>query len=60
MSAPVTTKRMAAASPRLKARMAGVVYLLAGLTSVFGQQFVLGRLVVSDDAPVLDDNGSCR
>jgi len=39
------TKRMAEASPRFKARMAGVSYLLGALTSVLGQMVVLGMLV---------------
>jgi hypothetical protein len=50
LSAAVTTERRAEASPRLKARMAGVFYFLEGLTSVLGQQVILGRLVVSGDA----------
>jgi Domain of unknown function (DUF4386) len=44
------TKRIAEASPRLKARMAGVSYLLGSLTSVFGQMVVLGMLVVPGSA----------
>jgi hypothetical protein len=56
MSAGVMTERKAEGSPRLKARMAGVVYFLAGLTSVFGQQIVLGRFVVSGDAAVTAAN----
>ncbi len=43
------TEPIAGASPRFKARLAGVCALLEGLTSVIGQQFVLGRLVVSDN-----------
>src|SRR5216110_2790099 len=39
------TKRIAEASPRFKARMAGVSYLLGALTSVLGQMVVLGMLV---------------
>jgi hypothetical protein len=38
------------ASPRLKARSAGVVYLLAGLTSVIGGMYIPGRFVVAGDA----------
>ena len=38
------------ASPRFKARMAGVFYVLTGLTSVIGEMFVPGRLVVRGDA----------
>jgi hypothetical protein len=44
------TKRIAEASPRFKARMAGVSYLLGSLTSVFGQMVVLGMLVVPASA----------
>jgi hypothetical protein len=50
MSAAVMTERRAAeASPRIKARMAGVFYLLEGLPAVF-QQVVISRLIVSGDA----------
>jgi len=44
------TKPIAEASPRFKARMAGVCYLLGSLTSVFGQMVVLGMLVVPASA----------
>ena len=44
------TKRMAALSPRTKARMAGGFQLLEGLTSPLGQVVVLGRLVVGNAA----------
>ena len=50
MSTVVMTKRIAEASPRFKARMAGVSYLLGSLTSVFGQMVVLGMLVVPASA----------
>jgi hypothetical protein len=43
-------ERVAEASPRFKARMAGVFEVLEGMTSAFGQVFVLGRLVVFSDA----------
>lgn len=36
-------------SPQVYARIAGVFYLLESLTAVFGQFFVLGRLVVHGD-----------
>ena len=50
MSAVVMAERRAAeASPRSKARMAGVLYLLEGLPAVF-QQVVISRLIVSGDA----------
>jgi hypothetical protein len=44
------TERIAEASPRFKARMAGVSYLFGSLTSVFGQMVVLGMLVVPGSA----------
>ena len=50
MSTVLMTKRIAEASPRLKARMAGGSYLLGSLTSVFGQMVVLGMLVVPASA----------
>ena len=43
-------ERIAEASPRFKARMAGVFYLLTTLTRTFVEIFVRNRLVVSDDA----------
>src|SRR5438874_1939851 len=50
MSTVIMTKRMAEASPRFKARMAGVSYLLGALTSVLGQMVVLGMLVEPSSA----------
>jgi hypothetical protein len=50
MSAAVITRRIAGASPRSKARWAGVCEALEGVTSSFGQVLVLGRLVASGDA----------
>jgi len=50
MSAAVMMERIAEASPRLKARIAGVSYLLTTLTRMFVEIFVRNRLVVSDDA----------
>jgi hypothetical protein len=44
------TKRMAAWSPRLKARIAGVFEALEGLTSAGGQVVILGSLVVAGNA----------
>jgi hypothetical protein len=44
------TDRVAEASPRFKARMAGLFYVLTAGTSVFGQMFVLSKLVVEGDA----------
>ena len=43
-------ERIAEASPRLKARMAGVFELLEALTSGFGQVIVPGMLVVAGNA----------
>jgi hypothetical protein len=43
-------ERIAEASPRFKARIAGVFQLLEALTATFGQVIVLGRLVVSGNA----------
>lgn len=42
-------KRMAEASPRFKARIAGTVEALEGLTSTFSEVIVLNRLVVHGD-----------
>jgi hypothetical protein len=50
MSTAVMMERIAEASPRLKARMAGVFELLEALTSGFGQVIVPGMLVVSGNA----------
>jgi integrase len=38
-------RRIAEASPRLEARVAGVFYLLAVLTAAFAEGFVRGRLL---------------
>jgi len=43
-------ERIAEASPRFKARMAGVFQLLEALTAAFGQVIVLDKLVVSGNA----------
>jgi len=40
----VMMERIAEASPRFKARMAGVLYLLSVLTATFTELFVRGRL----------------
>src|SRR5580700_6766808 len=44
------------ASPRSKARMAGVFYLLTGFTSVCGENFIPGKLVVHGDAAATAHN----
>jgi hypothetical protein len=43
-------------SPRLTARLAGLMYILEGLASVFGQMLVPGMLVVSTDAAATATN----
>ncbi|HEY7124179.1 MAG TPA: DUF4386 domain-containing protein [Ktedonobacterales bacterium] len=50
------TKRMAAWSPRLKARIAGVFEALEGLASAGGQVFILGSLVVAGNAAATASN----
>jgi hypothetical protein len=49
------TERIAEASPRFKAKIAGVVYLLYFLTAIFGEFFISG-LVVSGDAAATANN----
>jgi len=56
MSTPVVMERIAGASPRLKARIAGVFYLLTILTRMFVEISVRNRLVVSDDAAATATN----
>jgi len=56
MSTAVTMERIAATSPRLKARIIGVFYLLTILTGIFAQGFVSGRLVVDGDAAATATN----
>ena len=50
MSTAVMTERIAETSPRFKARITGVLYLLTILTGIFAQGFVSERLVVDGDA----------
>jgi hypothetical protein len=44
MSAAVMMKRIAEASPRFKARIAGALYLLSVVTAALTELFVRGRL----------------
>jgi len=44
------TERIAETSPRLKARITGVLYLVTMLTGIFAQGFVSERLVADGDA----------
>jgi hypothetical protein len=55
MNTPVMTERIAEASPRPRARITGVVYLLYFLTAVCGEFFMRG-LVVSGDAAATATN----
>ena len=50
MSTAVMTERIAETSPRLKARITGVLYLVTMLTGIFAQGIVSERLVADGDA----------
>jgi hypothetical protein len=56
MGTAVMMERIVEASPRSKARIAGVFYLLTTLTRMFVEIFVRNRLVVSDDAAATATN----
>ena len=50
------TERIAEASPRLRARMAGVLYLIAGMTFSYAAGSAGGKLVVYSDAAATANN----
>lgn len=50
MSAAITARRIGEMSPRFKARIAGVLYLIAGIAGGFAEVLVRGKIVVRGDA----------
>src|SRR5882762_10397650 len=56
MSTAVMMERIAEVSPRCRARIAGVFYVITILARVIAEAFVRNRLVVSDDAAAIATN----
>jgi len=56
MTAAVMMERVAEGSPRFKARIAGLFYLLYILMGVFGEFFINGKLIVDGDALATANN----
>ena len=56
MSTAVMMERIAEVSPRCRARIAGVFYVITILARVIAEAFVRNRLVVSDDAAATATN----
>ena len=56
MSTAVLTKQITEASPRLKARIAGIFYLICGMAYSFADGSVRGKLVVAGDAAATAHN----
>jgi Domain of unknown function (DUF4386) len=56
MNTAVMMDGISATSPRVKARIAGLLYLLGFLTGIFAQGFVSERLVVDGDAAATATN----
>lgn len=56
MNSAVALKGMSEMSPRVKARIAGLFYLITILTGLFAQGFISARLVVPNDAAATATN----
>jgi hypothetical protein len=56
MSTALITERITETSPRLKARIAGLLYLIVIIGGIFAEIFVRGRLVVHGDAAATAHN----